>query len=242
MKISEKIRKKIREFAPGNTFTYQQLGLKNEEYSAATKTIERLIRKGIVKRLSTGIFYIPQKSIFGELKPKDEELIRPYLFNKNGERIAYITGMYLYNKMGLTTQIPRVLKIASRGRRIYISKENVKATPIKSYVDVTEQNYSLLQILDALKDFKTIQDLNVTSAITILKTTISQLTKQEIQNLIKFATFYPPRVIAFLGAIIEDMSIKVQIDKLKNNLNPLTKYSLGINSKILSTVNKWGIK
>ena len=242
MKISDKIRKKIEEIEPGNTFTYQQFELKNDEYFAGAKAIERFIKNGVIKRLSTGIFYIPQKSIFGDLKPSDEELIKPYLFNKKDERIAYITGTSFYNKIGLTTQIPRVIKIASRDKRIYISTKNVKATPVKSYVDVTNQNFYLLQILDTLKDFKTIQDLNTKSAIMILKTTISKLSIQETKNLMKYAISYPPRVIAFLGAIIEYIDVNVQTDQLKEILNPLTKYKIGINSDILPTSKNWSIK
>ena len=43
-----------------------------------------------------------------------------YLF-ENKNRIAYITGTLLYNQLGLTTQIPAVIKIASQ-KRIYINK------------------------------------------------------------------------------------------------------------------------
>ncbi len=242
MKISKKIKKKIEILKPGNTFTYKQLDLQPEEYPAGTKAIERLIKDGIIKRISTGIFYIPKKSIFGELKPSDEELIKPYLFNKNGERIAYITGTSFYNSIGLTTQIPRVIKIASRDKRIYISTKNVKATPVKSYVDVTDSNFKLLQILDALKDFKSIPDLNIDSAIIVLKSVISKLSSTEKKNLIKFAISYPPRVIAFLGALMEDIDINLNTNLLRKCLNPLTKYKIGINSLILPSVTNWSIK
>ncbi len=242
MKISKKIKEKIAKLKPGCTFNYQQLDLLPEEYSAGAKAIERLVKEGVIKRLSTGIFFIPKKSIFGELKPSDEELIKPYLFNKNGVRIAYITGLSFYNSIGLTTQVPRVIKIASRDKRIYISTKNVKATPVKSYADVTEANYNLLQILDALKDFKSIQDLNIDSAIIVLKTVISELNFEKKQEIIKLATYYPPRVIALLGALMEEIDINIDTNLLKDNLNPLTKYKLGISSSILPSVTNWSIK
>ena len=242
MKIAEKIKKIIDGIKPGDTFTYQQLSLEKDEYIAATKAIERLINKGIIKRMSTGIFYIPKNSVFGELKPREEELVKPYLFNKKEERIAYITGTSLYNKMGLTTQIPRIIKIASRDKRIYISNENVKATAVKSYVDVTDQNYYLLEILDALKDLKKIPNLNIISAIIILSNILSQLNKTEVKKLIEFAIFYPPRVIAFLGALLEKNDTSVNLNLLRENLNPLTKYKIGIDDEILFTAKNWGIK
>lgn len=242
MNISKKIKDKIEQMKPGYTFTYKQLDLQSEEYSAGTKAIERLIKDGVIKRLSTGIFYIPKKSIFGELKPSDEELIKPYLFNKNNKRIAYITGTSFYNSIGLTTQIPRIIKIASRDKKVYISTKNVRATPVKSYVDVTNSNFNLLQILDALKDFKSIQDLNIDSAIVILKSIISKLSGKNKQNLIKFATYYPPRAIALLGALMENIDSVINTDLLRETLNPLTKYKLGIDPSILPSTINWSIK
>ncbi len=126
MKIAEKIEKKIKRMPEGTTFKYQQLGIAATEYSAATKAIERLIEKGVIKRITTGVFYKPKKSVFGELRPRETEIIKPYLYEQ-GKRIAYITGTALYNNIGLTTQVPKTVKIASRSKRIYIDSGSIKA-------------------------------------------------------------------------------------------------------------------
>ncbi len=75
MKVTEKIQMKITGMKEGTTFKYQHLGIDQSEYSAAAKAIERLIKKGIVKRVSTGVFYKPKQSAFGELRPREEELL-----------------------------------------------------------------------------------------------------------------------------------------------------------------------
>ena len=157
MRITQKIQNEISKLADGTTFKYEQLAIEPQEYVAAAKVIERLIAKGVIKRISTGVFYKPKKTVFGELRPNEDELLKPYLFEK-GKRIAYITGTSLYNKMGLTTQIPKNIKIASRDKRISVSRGNVKATPVKSYVDVNDKNFYLLELLDVLKGFKEIPD------------------------------------------------------------------------------------
>ena len=64
------------------------------------KAIERLIDKGIIKRVSTGVFYKPKQTLLGELKPNEQELLKPCLF-QNKKWIAYITGNSLYHRMGL---------------------------------------------------------------------------------------------------------------------------------------------
>ena len=110
MKVAGKIERKINRMQEGTTFKYQQLSIDQSEYSAAAKAIERLIKKGMIRRVSTGVFYKPKQSAFGELRPREEELLKPYLF-QDGKRIAYITGVSLYNRMGLTTQVPNTIKV-----------------------------------------------------------------------------------------------------------------------------------
>ncbi len=240
MKVAEKIERKIIRMQEGMTFKYQQLGIDRSEYSAAAKAIERLMKKGIIKRASTGVFYKPKQSAFGELRPREDELLKPYLF-QDGKRIAYITGGSLYNRMGLTTQVPKTIKVASKAKRVTTMIGKTQVKPVKSYVDVTTENYYLLEILDALKDFKTIPDLNKKSAITLLKNKISKLPENDLSKMVRYAIKYPPRAKALLGAILEFSRKRDSIEGLRTNLNPLTSYKLGIKEETLPTAPKWNI-
>jgi len=241
MKVAQKIEKKIDSIKEGETFTYQQLSIDNSEYQTAAKSIERLIKKGIIKRISPGIFYKPKQTVFGELLPNNEEIIKPYLF-KNGKRIAYITGTLLYNKLGLTSQIPQTIKIACRESEIKLNKSNIKAIPAKSYVDVTNKNYQYLEILDAIKDFKNIQGLNKENGIIILLNILKKFKQEEIGEIIKYSLKYPPRTRALLGAFLEANNLKDNLKELQKSLNPLSVYSLGIRKMILPTIENWKIK
>jgi len=241
MGVTQKIQKQISKLADGTTFKYEQLAIDPQEFSAAAKAIERLIAKGIIKRVSTGVFYKPKNTVFGELKPTEEEILKPYLFEK-GKRIAYITGTSLYNRLGLTTQIPKGIKIASRDKRITVSNGTVKASPVKSYVDVTDKNFYLLELLDALKDFKKIPDLDKNSAIKILSNKLKELNTLETKLLIKCGLAYPPRVRSFVGALLENIKTEIDLSALKKSLNPLSEYEYGINEINLPTVENWNIK
>lgn len=241
MKVAQKIENDIDKFAEGTTFRYRQLSIEPDEYVAAAKAMERFIQKGIIKRVSTGIFYKPKSSVFGELIPNEEELLKPYLF-QNNKRTAYLTGISLYNKMGLTTQIPKTINIASRDKRISVSLGAIKATPVKSYVDVTDTNFYLLQILDALKDFKKISDLNIKLGIKILLNRIKRINTKEIKLLIDCALSYPPRVRAMLGALLEKTHSDFGLELLKSSLNPLSEYRFRIDKNVLSTAPNWNIK
>lgn len=241
MKISKKIKETINKLPAGTTFKYRELDISNNEYGAATKTIERLIAEKTIKRISTGVFYKPEKTVFGELKPGEENLLRPYLFIGNN-RIAYITGTALYNRMGLTSQVPKDIKVASKVKEIRTRIGNINVRRVKSYIDVTSMNYHLLEILDALKDFKQIPDLDRKAAIKLLIATISSLKNKELLWLLQYANEYPPRTRAFLGALLEKINMDLDLDYLKQSLNPLTEYKLGIIPDILSTAEKWNIK
>jgi len=50
MTIAKKINEEIMKMPEGNTFKYQEVSIGREEYAAATKAIERLIKSGIIKR------------------------------------------------------------------------------------------------------------------------------------------------------------------------------------------------
>lgn len=240
MGVEQKIRNRINRFADGETFTYEKLSIDPKDYIAAAKAIERMIDRGLIKRVSTGIFYKPQKTIFGELKPNEEEQLKPYLF-ENRKRIAYVTGVSLYNQLGLTTQVPSKIKIASRDKRVSISRGALKASPVKSYVDVTDKNYYLLGILDALKDFNKIPDMNKQTGIQRLTQLLKELNAKEITLLIQSALAYPPRVRAFLGALLESIKLTDKLSQLKESLNPLSTYNYEI-EEFLSTAQNWNIK
>jgi predicted transcriptional regulator len=241
MNVAREIEERLKTIREGETFTYNQLSIDKKNYQTAAKAIERLIKKGIIKRVSPGQFFKPKNTIFGEILPNEEEILKPYLF-KNGKRIGYITGTYLYNKLGLTTQIPQIIKIASRGKEVKVNKANLKIKPAKSYVDVTNKNFQYLEILDVIKDFSKIPDLNIESGIQILLNLFQKLNQKEIERLIKYSLNYPPRTIALLGALLEQNGEKDKLEKLQESLNPLTEYSFGINKYILPTVKNWKIK
>jgi hypothetical protein len=240
MSLASVIQARIQQMPEGKSFGYADLGIAKEEYRAAAKALERLQGKGVIKKLSKGIFYKPEKTVFGELQPETSEQLRPYLY-ENGQRIAYVTGFSLYNKMGLTTQMAFRIKIASQKKRIYLNRGPLKGDAIKSYAAVTEANYQLLGLLDALKDIKRIPDCPAGQAVQIMSGNIRQLDEQQISDILQYALLYPPRVRALLGALLENLQSKVNTDRLKESLNPFTTIKLGLKEMDLPTINNWNI-
>lgn len=241
MGVAQKIEQQIQQLPEGTTFDYQTLMVERTEYTAASKALERLIKKEIINRVSSGIFYKPKQTAFGALKPNEQELLKTYLFEE-GKRIAYITGVSLYNRLGLTTQIPKVIKIACRDKRIFATVGSIKGKAVKSYVDVTDNNYCLLELLDALKDFNQIPDLDSGSALILLANKFKTISRKELDSLIAIALKYPPRVRALLGAILEKYNAETNLSALRNSLNPLSEYQYNIPLTALSNGANWKLK
>jgi hypothetical protein len=241
MTLAAQIQARVKKLPTGKSFGYADLGIAKTDYQTAAKALERLQTKGIIKKISKGVFYKPEQTVFGELKPDYNEQLKQYLY-KNGKRIAYVTGVSLYNQLGLTTQMAFRIKIASRSNRISINRGALKADAVKSYADVTDTNYELLGFLDAFKDIKQIPDSNVNTSIKILSAKIKNLNTKQITEIQKYALLYPPRVRAMVGAILENINTKISTRKLKESLNPLTKFELGLKQTDLATINNWNIE
>jgi hypothetical protein len=239
MNIAAQIRQTIGTMPEDKIFGYADLGISRDVYLTSAKALERLQKEGLIRKMSKGIFYKPKMTVFGELKPDDREQLKPYLF-KNGKRIAYVTGESLYNEMGLTTQMAFRIKIAGN-RRINIDKGALKAKSVKSYTNVTDENYLLLGFLDAIKDIKKIPDCSAATAVIIIMQKLKKFDDKEIKQLTNYALLYPPRVRALLGAMLEKNKKTKILSTLKKSLNPMTTFKLRLNERDLPTMKNWYI-
>ncbi len=242
MKVAEKVKAKVNKIPPGRVFRYSDIGVGYDEYGAAAKILSRMVKAKAVKRLSAGVFYKPKATVFGELGPNESEQLRPYLFDGK-KRIAYITGPALFNRLSLTTQVPIDIDIATPKKRASLRAGNVTVRFVKSYAEVNNKNYHLLGILDVLKDFKKIPDLKTELIIKRLRAIVTGLSNREKKDLIKYALFYPPRTRALLGALLESMETEQRklVVNLKQSLNPLSSYLLGISQEVLPNAKRWSI-
>ena len=178
MKVTDKIVAKIKRIDTGDVFGYDTLGLTSDEIIAGSKALSRLVDKGVIKRARKGYYYKPKVSVFGEQKPREDVLLSLYLFEKN-KQVAYITGTRLYNRLGLTTQVPSSIRVASSDKQIKGKVGNVVIKPAKSYVKVTADTIKYLELLDVIKDLNTIPDLQKSDGLVYLKKVIYNFDKLE---------------------------------------------------------------
>ena len=241
MNVTASVTDMVMRMPEGAPFKYEQLPVAAEQFGAAAKAMSRLVQKGVVSRASTGLFYRPIQSVFGTLRPPQEALLNTFLF-KNGQRVAYVTGNALYNSMGLTTQVPKLVKVACLDRRIKTTLINLVVRPVKSYVPVTDDNVALLELLDILKDFNVIPDTDNKQKVRFMLGQLKALSTNRQEQLCDIALKYPPRVRALLGALLYELNPEQPVMKLKESLNPLSIYKYGIEKELLRSVNFWKLE
>lgn len=53
--------------------------------------------------------------------------------------------------------------------------------------------------------------------------------------------YYPPRVKALLGALLDQLTFKDYLKILKKGLNPFSSFQYGIKKEYLPTIGTWNI-
>lgn len=112
----------------------------------------RLIQERKVKKFSDGIYYKPSTNVFGESYLDTYKVINMKYLCKDNNVKGYYSGAYLFNKLGLTTQIPRYITIMTNecpNKNQYVNKR-LNVIIKKPKIEVNSDNYLYLQLLDVL--------------------------------------------------------------------------------------------
>lgn len=118
------------------------------------KAIKTMVDENQLRRFSTGVYYIPRKTPFGDSLLNPQKVIAKKYIKNGNETYGYVSGTSLLNMLGLTTQVPNLLTVvtnneSSRGRRIAIGNQFVYV--MKSSTEITKENCAALQFLEAVK-------------------------------------------------------------------------------------------
>lgn len=241
MSITQTVQKAIENIPAGKIFSYQELPGYAKSPGAVIKAISRLVGEKRLRRFSKGRFYVPKTGILGTRKPSDNELLRSMLY-KDGRLRGYVTGLSLYNQLGLTTQVPRTITLAINGGRQEKEFGTIKIKTQVARVPIEERDVPLLQLLDALKEIKSISDSNINLSLKILQKKISELSDKDQARLVSLAVkYYGPQVRALVGLLYS--SLKLTTPKnLFLSLNPTTTYKLNLNEKDWPMAGEWNIR
>ena len=240
MSLAKSIEKKIKQIPPGQIFSAKTI---NAETAPSIRTIfSRLEDRGDIKRLqgTQGLYYIPIEGLLGGTrKPSRGSIIKALL---NGKQRGYRTGLSLYNQIGLTTQVPGNVTIASNRapRKVKIGNLNVEYRKAKA--PVTKTNTQLLQYLDILSDIKLSPDTTPSMIVASMNKKIDSLEPRKLKEIVKLSRYYPKRVQALLGAILEYNNYTDLSSRLKKVLTSGSIFNIKVSSTVLPTKKNWNIK
>lgn len=114
--------------------------------------INRMVKEKKLVQFVKGIYYKPLIGTFGNKILNINKVIeKKYIIDTYGRK-GYISGAYLFNKLGLTTQIPKEMLIITNecpNNNDYHNK-NLGVIIRKPKIDITEENYKYLQLFDIL--------------------------------------------------------------------------------------------
>ena len=233
---SKAIEQAVKSFRTDYVFTYRDLGLPPESSANVIRKLNRMADMGAIQRLSKGRFYKPKKTMFGNLKPSQEEVVKD-LLEKDGKIIGYLTGVSIFGQLGLTTQISNIIEIGVKGKKNNTSRGMYTIRFVQQTNQITRSNIPLLQLLDSIKNIKRIPDTTPDNSYNRISAIIKSLDEKSLDLMIKLAMKYNPMTRAVTGAIIEELYGEEKARVLKDTLNPITIYKVGLTKKVLSSNN-----
>lgn len=241
MKKTEYIQAKIGRLPKGYVFTYADFIEEAAQKEAIIKALNRLVAAGKIAKLAKGKYYKPETTIFGTLQPSQYQVVKD-LLESDGKLTGYLTGLSIYNQLGLTTQVSNTIQIGKNEVRPALKRDWYTIQFIKQKNTITKENIPLLQILDAIRYIKKIPDTTIAAASRRFIAILKELSEQERNTLVRLALKYPPATRALIGAFLEETGNLAQTDVLKKTLNPITVYKLPALSKTLPAALNWNIK
>lgn len=241
MKVSDYIASTLDRLPKGYVFTYSDFITEVNKKEAVIKALNRMVVSGKIAKLSKGKYYKPENTPFGNLQPKQAQIVKD-LLEDNGRITGYLTGYSIYNQLGLTTQVSNTIQIGKNEIRPSFKRERYTISFIKQKNTITKENIPLLQILDAIRYIKKIPDSTIELSCRRLLAILGNLLEKDKITLVRLALKYPPVTRALLGAMLEQLKQIDLTQSLLKSLNPITKYKLPGVAKILLSTEKWNIQ
>ena len=114
--------------------------------------INRLVKENKIVQFIKGVYYKPLKGFFGNKPLNINKVIeKKYIHDSNGQK-GYFSGAYLFNKIGLTTQIPKEILIVTNECPNFndYNNKNLGVIIRKPKIKINDDNYKYLQLFDIL--------------------------------------------------------------------------------------------
>ena len=155
-------------------YAAEELGKDAEDVKKAVNvTMARLEKSGYIIRVSKGVYCKKLKTAFGFYMPNKDDLFCRQLLQNKDNIIGYETGLSALNRLGLISQMPKKICIASNLHQKRVP-EGIQIEVRKPPVIVNSENYHYLQILDTIRDLDR-APVDAEHPVDILRNTVKTL-------------------------------------------------------------------
>lgn len=222
------ILKQIEQIERGRIFTFRDLSFEDEKAHNVAQVLSEQCRKGNLKRLEKGAYYRPKESLIGlgPVPVYQDEMLRYINKKLHG---GYLTGSYIYNQMGLTEQVSRVMTIATRKPVRRFRFRNLYIKCVKSYCEniPSESLIPYLRVLDAIKDMKHVPGATPQKVYDRLKHYhFDEYSQDELKKIVSLAKQYPPRVRKTVADLLGDLGQSALQEELARTIHRKTRFKL----------------
>ena len=241
MSIAAAVNKMIDRTPPGQIFGYEVFPQYQEAPGAVVRAVNRSVASKRLKRVSKGRFYVPRKGVLGDMPLSDEARLRDELY-RNGQRCGYVTGPALHNRLGLTTQVPKTITVATNraAQTKNFGTIRIKLTPRR--VPIRDSVVPLLEILDVLRDLKQLTDAGIGRALETQAKRLMDLAPAEQKKLQRLAVdYYNAGTQALLGMLLTRNRQNIS-PTLRSSINPTTRFNFEIDSGEWPEGRAWNIR
>lgn len=241
MIVSQTIRKTIQNFPTDFVFCASDFNLAPNRKQAVVRTLQRMVEKGELRKMSKGKYYKPRKTIFGELRPSPSQIAKDLLY-AGDKLIGYLTCNSIYSSLGLTTQISSKIEIGTNRFRQPFKRDNYSISFVVQRNPITKDNIPVLRLLDCMRFLKEIPATTADEACARIIGLVTELDAPSRRLMSDCALNYQPYVRALAGAILELIDGETTLVlNLFNSLSGISRYHLPISARTLPNKLKWRI-
>lgn len=181
------------------------------------KSLERMCKKGFLVHLTKGLYYRPKNTRFGTVPISEKDIVDHYIKDNQG----IVVGYRLYNQKGLTTQISKRVEILSSA--VPGKKKNIHNVYVMNIsISLTPETIPIIETLEILQNYKSIEDINNTALATYMKEFARQYSDEDTVYVLKNRK-YKKSTIAFLESFLNHFQVK---NSLNQFLSSLSSYNI----------------
>lgn len=223
----EKILSKISSFEEGKIFTIDDIRIEGTSDKVYYYPLKQLLSENKIEKLARGKYFIPKNTKYGNLKPKDNDIIKFVIdtIYKKTKSKPYFASNTIFQKLGLTTQISsEIFIVCNIPNNTHIEFKNLKFNLIKFKSKWNKNQIKQLEFLYALQNIHSIPDATIDDSYDTLFAYLKTFTVNEIIRLIETSDYFSPRTKALFGTMLEKMNHKIAMQLLKNKISDTTTF------------------